>query len=91
LNYLWVYQNRKTHDMTTVTLKMWDELNEVNVERTINGSNILVDNSKAAWGWESHVVGTDKQIEDNLNAWISERGNEQHDTLLTLKSWAINN
>jgi hypothetical protein len=89
LPYLWVYQNGKA--MTTVTLKMWDEFNEINVERTIDGSNILVDNSKAAWGWECHVIGTDKQIEDNLNAWISERGNEQHDTLLTLKSWAINN
>ena len=76
--------------MITVTLKMWDELNQINVERTIDGSNLLVNNSKAALGWESHVVGTDKQIEFNLNRWISERGNEQHDTLLTLNSWIIN-
>lgn len=77
--------------MKTVTLKMWDELNEVNLERTIDGSNLLVNNSNADFGWESHTVGTDKQIEDNLNVWINERGNEQHDTILKLKSWTINN
>ena len=77
--------------MTTVTLKMWDELNEVNIERTIDGSNMLVNDLTADAGWESHVIGTDKQVENNLNAWILERGNEQHNTYLTLKSWTINN
>ena len=76
--------------MTTVTLKMYDEFNEVNVERTIDGSNLLVNDDTAEWGWESHVVGTSEQIERNLNNWIKERGNQQHDTLLTLKSWTIN-
>lgn len=76
--------------MKTVTLTMWDELNQVIVKRTIDGSNVLVNDSSALWGWESHTVGTNSQIEENLNNWIIERGNTQHDTLLTLKSWKIN-
>lgn len=74
----------------TVTLKMWDEFNEVNIERTIDGSNLMVNNTDASFGWECHKVGTNEQIERNLNLWISERGNEQHETLLTLVSWKIN-
>lgn len=76
--------------MTTVTLKMYDELNETNVERTIDGSNLLVNDTNAPEGWESDIVGNKKQIEANLNKWISERGNDQHDTILTLKSWSVN-
>lgn len=77
--------------MTTVTLKMYDEFNEKEVVRTIDGSNIMVNNTKAPLDFEHHIKGTNEQIENNLNKWISERGNEQHDTLLTLKSWTINN
>lgn len=76
--------------MTTVTLKMWDELNEVSVERTIDGSNVLVNDSSANMGWESHKIGTNDQIESNLKGWISERGNEQHETVLTLVEWSFN-
>lgn len=76
--------------MKTVTLKMWDELNEVNVERTIDYSNILVNNDNAQNGWECHVVGSNTEIEESLNNWIEERGNKQHDTILTLISWSIN-
>tara|TARA_R110002050_G_scaffold136912_3_gene260209 strand:+ start:388 stop:621 length:234 start_codon:yes stop_codon:yes gene_type:complete len=76
--------------MTTVTLKMFDELNEVEVIRKIDGSNLLVNDNNAALDMECHKIGTNKQIEKNLNTWISERGNQQHDTLLTLISWKIN-
>lgn len=76
--------------MTTVTLKMYDEFNEVNVERTIDGSNLMVNNTDAPFGWECNKVGTNEQIERNLNLWISERGNQQHETLLTLLEWKIN-
>lgn len=77
--------------MTTVTLKMYDEFNEIEVVRTIDGSNIMVNNTKAPLDFEHNIKGTEKQIEENLNKWISERGNDQHETLLTLISWEINN
>ncbi len=76
--------------MNTVTLVMFDEFNLINVERTIDGSNLMVNDSSAPLGWECHKIGTNEQIENNLNKWISERGNEQHDTLLTLVSYKIN-
>ncbi len=70
---------------------MYDEFNEIEVVRTIDGSNIMVNNTKAPLDFEHNIKGTDKQIEENLNKWISERGNDQHETLLTLISWEINN
>jgi ribosome recycling factor len=77
--------------MKTVTLFMFDELNEKQVERTIDISNVTVADTNAPDGWECDVIGTTEQQRKGLNAWISERGNEQHDTILTLQSWAINN
>lgn len=76
--------------MTTVTLTMFDELNEINVERTIDGSNLIVNNTSAPMGWESHKIGSKDQITENLNKWIDERGNQQHNTVLTLISWSVN-
>ena len=76
--------------LRTVTVKMYDELNEVNVERTICRSNIMVADENAALGWECQVIGTNEQIKRLLNEWIRERANEQHDTILTLKSWTVN-
>ena len=76
--------------MTTVTLNMFDELNEVELSRTIDGSNLMVNDINASLGMECHKIGTDSQIEKNLNLWISERGNNQHETILTLISWKIN-
>jgi hypothetical protein len=77
--------------MTTVTLKMQDELNEIIVERTIDGSNLMVNNENVPNGWESHTIGNENQISKNLNRWILERGNQQHNTILTLIDWKINN
>lgn len=80
-------QNNKT--MLSVTLFMQDELNGNKVERTIDGSNLMVpDNS--TFGWECNKIGTSEEIESNLNNWIKERGNQQHETLLTLEGWKIN-
>jgi len=76
--------------MTTVTLNMWDELNEVNIDRTIDGSNLMVNNVNASIGWECHIKGNDEQIKNNLEKWIEDRGNDQHDTILTLIDWKIN-
>ena len=74
----------------TVTIQMQDELNEKVIERTIDASNLLVNNDNAPLGFESSIIGNTKQQERSLNNWILERGNEQHDTILTLISWVIN-
>lgn len=76
--------------MLTVTIKMYDELNEVDVERTIDGSNLMVSDNDAPSGWECNILGNEKQIKNNLERWIDERGNEQHETILTLVGWEIN-
>ena len=76
--------------MKTVTLKMQDELNGTIVERTIDGSNMLVNNENAVSGFEGHIIGNDKQIINNLNVWINQRGNDQHKTILSLISYTIN-
>ena len=70
--------------MTTVTLNMIDELTGENVSRTIDCINAMT--SGSIW-WE--LRGEDEQRK-NLNRWISERGNEQHNTMLSLISWSFN-
>jgi hypothetical protein len=77
--------------MKTVTLIMLDELTEKQVERTIDISNVTVPNYNAADGWECDIIGTVEQQRKGLNMWINERGNQQHETILTLVSWSINN
>lgn len=76
--------------MTTVTLKMQDELNGTTVERTIDGSNLLVADENAILNHECQVLGNDNQIINNLNVWINQRGNDQHETILSLISYKIN-
>jgi hypothetical protein len=70
--------------MTTVTLQMIDELTGENVIRTIDAINAYT--SGSIW-WE--LRGEDEQRK-NLNKWISERGNDQHATILSLVSWSFN-
>ena len=79
-----------TLDPQNVTLTMFDELNETNVERTIDITNVMVNNPNALDGWEGDIIGNKKQIEVKLNEWIKERGNQQHETILTLISWSFN-
>jgi|LakMenE18May11ns_1017448.scaffolds.fasta_scaffold8665755_1 hypothetical protein len=59
------------------------------VVREICISNILVSDNSAPSGWECSIIGTIEQQRKKLNEWISERANEQHNTLLSLKSWVI--
>jgi hypothetical protein len=71
--------------MQTVTLKMIDCLTNESVERTIDATNAY---SSGAYCWE--LKGESEQRK-NLNRWISERGNQQHETLLELISFHFNN
>ena len=71
--------------MKTVTLIMNDILNETTVTRTIDALNAYSNGSVC---WE--LQGENEQRR-NLENWIKERGNEQHDTLLELVSWSFNN
>lgn len=67
--------------MLQVTLKMTDLLEEKEITRTISAIN----------AYSSGDVCWEKRNEDeqrkNLERWISERGNDQHDTILQLESW----
>lgn len=73
----------------TVTLHMTDSQNN-NVKRTIDGSNLLIDNRNAAPGWEGSILAPKYMHERLLNRWIEERGNDQHNTILTLSHYIIN-
>ena len=75
--------------MRNVIVKMYDELNEVEVTRTICATNLHVPNYNAPIGWEGNIMGTEEQQRANLNAWITDRANAQHDTILTLISWEL--
>lgn len=75
--------------MTSVILKMNDLFNEKQVEREIDISNLYVPNYNAPLNFEHDILGTPEQQRKNLEQWIKERGNQQHDTLLELVSWEI--
>ena len=68
----------------TVTVKMNDILNSIEVERTIDIVNIM---SSGDFCWE--LKGKEDQ-RANLERWIEERANDQHDTILDLIDWTIN-
>jgi hypothetical protein len=70
--------------MTTVTLKMIDELTGENVSRTIDATNAFTSGSVC---WE---LRGEQDQRKNLNRWILERGNSQHNTILSLISWSFN-
>lgn len=65
--------------MKVIELKMKDLLNDTTVTRQIDLSNIFT----------GHKPATKENQTDLLNRWISERGNNQHETILELKSWEI--
>jgi hypothetical protein len=67
--------------MKTVTLTMNDALSGEEVVRTIDATNAYSSGNEA---WE--LRGKNEQRK-NLESWISERGNEQHNTILELISW----
>ena len=76
--------------MNTVTLRMTDELTEKEVVRTIDISVLLINDDNALSGWEGDIIAPVEKQRKQLQRWIRERGNQQHDTILTLNSWDIN-
>lgn len=64
-----------------VTLKMKDTLTGQTIYRTIDGLNAYSENS------EGYVLKGKKDQRKNLERWIEERGNAQHETVLKLISW----
>ena len=71
--------------MKTVTVTMIDELTGKEVVRTIDATNAYSNGSEC---WE--LRGENEQ-RTNLENWINERANEQHNTILSLISWNFNN
>lgn len=68
---------------STVTLHMTDEFTGRKVVRSIDITNVM---SSGSTMWE--LRGKNEQRK-NLEAWIEQRGNEQHNTILRLDSWEI--
>ena len=70
--------------MTDLNLILTDELTNKEVTRTIDITNIMVASNGAM------EVARDEDTRRSLiNDWICERGNLQHETILTLKSYSI--
>ena len=64
-----------------VVVKMKDAFTGKAVERTIDKTNAM--NMKM----DGFFMGTKEEQAANLNDWILERANEQHETFLDLVSW----
>ena len=65
--------------MKNVTLKMIDLLTEEEVVRTIDVSNAFTGEDLK-----------EDNVRKNLEEWIENRGNDQHETFLELVSWDFN-
>ena len=76
--------------MNTVTLRMTDELTEKEVVRTIDIGILFINDDNALSGWEGDIIAPVEKQRKQLQRWIREHGNQQHDTILTLNSWDIN-
>ena len=64
-----------------VTVTMKDAFTGEAVERTIDKTNAM--NMKD----DGFFMGTEQEQKENLEDWINERANEQHETFLDLVSW----
>ena len=85
------HTNKQTQrEMNTVTLRMTDELTEKEVVRTIDIGVLLINDDNALSGWEGDIIAPVERQRKQLQRWIREHGNQQHDTILTLNSWEIN-
>lgn len=73
--------------MQTVTLFMTDLLTSEAVERTIDISNVYVPCSETCMQKKAE---TEERQREQLERWIKERGNEQHEALLVLDRWTVN-
>ena len=57
---------------------------DTTIERTIDITNAY-SNGSVCWELRGRL-----EQADNLNRWINERGNDQHETILELVSWSFN-
>lgn len=64
-----------------VVVKMKDAFTGAIVERTIDKTNAM--NMRD----DGFFMGTEQEQKENLDDWILERANEQHETFLDLVSW----
>ena len=67
--------------MTTVTITMIDEFTGETVIRTIDATNAYKS------GTYCYELGNNESQKKQLNNWIIERANKQHNTILNLISW----
>ena len=80
----------KGYDMNTITVHMIDTANGQKVERRIDISNLSVPDYSASPGWECNKIETNPAKQRQmLEAWINQRANEQHATILQLEGWEI--
>lgn len=70
--------------MNTVTLNMTDLMTDEKVSRTIDIVNAMSNGQEC---WE---LRNETEQRKNLENWISDRGNEQHNTILMLNTWTLN-
>ena len=67
--------------MTTVTVTMIDEFTKETIIRTIDATNAYKS------GTYCYELGNNESQKKQLNNWIIERANKQHNTILNLVSW----
>ena len=75
--------------MRNVTITMIDLLEEKEVIRTIDISNLMVPDASAALDYECNVLGNEAQQIEGIKIWINQRGNDQHETILEYVSHEI--
>lgn len=66
-----------------VRVTMFDEFTGETVVRTIDKSNVYIASG------EYQVLAKPETQRKLLETWITERANDQHQTLLTLVSWEL--
>ena len=71
--------------MKNLAITLKDELTNETIHRNISATNAM--NS----GSVCYELGTDTDQKNNIERWISERGNNQHETILSLVSWEFIN
>lgn len=69
--------------MENVILVMKDELTGEKVERTICATNAMSNS------YPCYELKSKSHQRKALESWINERGNDQHETILTLQSWSF--
>ena len=67
--------------MNNVTLNMIDLMTSNKVTRTIDITNAM------STGGETWELKDEQNQRANLEQWINERGNQQHEATLLLESW----